>query len=80
MSDELDSLLKRLSLANARRVWRDLCRRAEQEHWSYEQFLMVLAAEEIAQRSNTRVARLTRRAEFPFLKAVDEFNFTFHPE
>ena len=36
-----------------------------------------MAAEEIAQRTNTRVARLTRWAEFPFLKTIDEFNFTF---
>ena len=58
MSDELDSLLKRLSLASTRRLWRDLCRRAEAEHWSYEQFLTIMAAEEIAQRSNTRVANI----------------------
>ena len=34
---DIDPLLKRLHLANARRVWRELARRAEQERWSYEQ-------------------------------------------
>ena len=77
MSDNLDSLLKRLSLASTRRLWRELCRRAEAEHWSYEHFLTVMVTEEIAQRANTRVGKWTRWAEFPFLKTIDEFNFTF---
>lgn len=32
--DDLDALFKRLHLANAGRVWRDLVRRAEQATWS----------------------------------------------
>jgi hypothetical protein len=34
MSTDLEPLLKRLHLANTRRVWRDLCQRAEREEWS----------------------------------------------
>ncbi|PMZ49171.1 transposase, partial [Pseudomonas sp. FW306-2-11AC] len=45
MSSDLDPLLKRLHLANARRVWRDLVQRAEKEEWSYEAFLQTLVAE-----------------------------------
>jgi DNA replication protein DnaC len=73
---DLDALFKRLHLANARRVWRDLVQRAERESWSYRDFLALLAAEEIAHRQQTRLARLTRRARFPFLKTIDDFNFT----
>jgi DNA replication protein DnaC len=78
MSDAaLDGLLKRLHLANARRVWRDLVQRAEREEWSYRGFLELLAAEEVAQRQQTRIARLVRRAEFPFLKTIDDLDFTY---
>ena len=73
--DDLDALFKRLHLANARRVWRDLVRRAEQETWGYRDFLMLLVAEEIAHRQQTRLARLSRRARFPFLKTIDDFNY-----
>jgi len=73
---ELDPLLKRLHLANTRRVWRDLLRRAEQEQWTYEQLLTVLVTEEVAHRQQTRLARLTRRAGFPFLKTIDDFDFS----
>jgi len=74
---DLDALFKRLHLANARRVWRDLVQRAERESWSYRDFLTLLATEEIAHRQQTRLARLTRRAHFPFLKTIDDFNFTY---
>jgi len=76
-SVDLDALFKRLHLANARRVWRDLILRAEKESWSYRDLLCVLVAEEIAQRQQTRLGRLSRRAGFPFLKTIDDFNFTY---
>ena len=74
---DLGLLLKRLHLANARRVWRDLIRRAEEEQWTYHRFLAILVEEEIAHRQQTRLARLCRRACFPFLKTVDDFDFTY---
>jgi len=74
---ELDALLKRLHLANTRRAWRELARRAEQENWTYHDFLTLLVTEEIAHRQQTRLERVVRRARFPFLKTIDDFNFTF---
>jgi DNA replication protein DnaC len=73
----VDMLLKRLHLANARRVWRDLCRRAETEEWAYEDLVAVLFAEEVAHRQQTRLQKVSRQAGFPFLKTVDDFNFTY---
>lgn len=76
LSDQaLDALLKRLHLANTRRAWRELTRRAEQDEWSYRDFLALVVSEEIAQRQQTRLDRLVRRARFPFLKTIDDFNF-----
>jgi DNA replication protein DnaC len=76
LSDQaLDALLKRLHLANTRRAWRELTRRAEQEEWSYRDFLALVVSEEIAHRQQTRLGRLVRRARFPFLKTIDDFNF-----
>jgi DNA replication protein DnaC len=74
---ELDALLRRLHLANARRAWKALCARAEKENWTYQHFLEVLVTEETAQRRATRITRDVRRAGFPFLKTVDDFDFTF---
>ena len=74
---DLDALLKRLHLANARRVWRDLVARAETEEWSCRDFLALLVAEEVAHRTQTRIQRVTNRCGFPFLKTVDDFDFTY---
>src|ERR1700732_4788425 len=76
-SDDLDGLFKRWSLANTHRVWRDVLDRAERETWSYRDFLTLLVTEEIAHRQQTRLARLTRRAHFPYLKTIDDFNFMY---
>jgi DNA replication protein DnaC len=74
--DELDALLKRLHLANARRIWKQLVERAEKEEWSYRDFLVILVGEEVAQRLQTRLGRLSHRASFPFFKTIDDFDFT----
>ena len=74
---DLDTMLKRLHLANARRVWRDLVQRAEKEEWSHGQLLQTLFEEEVAHRRDTRLKRAVRAAAFPFLRTVDEFDFTY---
>jgi DNA replication protein DnaC len=77
VSAELDPLLKRLHLANARRVWRDLVQRAEKEEWAYDALLLTLFSEEVAHRRQTRLTRAVRAAQFPFLRTIDEFDFTY---
>ena len=77
MSDDLDGILKRLHLANARRIWSDLVQRAEKEQWSHEQLLRTLFDEEVAHRRGTRLSRAVRAAAFPFLRTIEEFNFTY---
>jgi DNA replication protein DnaC len=76
----LDAFLKRLNLANTRRVYRDLVQRAEKESWSCLDFLSVLAAEEVSHRQGTRLQRLVRRARFPFLKTIDEYDFAYQTD
>jgi len=73
----LDVMLKRLHLANTRRIWRDFVQRAEQEHMTYEAFLRTLMEEEIACRKGTRLRRAVHAAGFPFLKTIEEYDFTF---
>lgn len=74
---DLDGMLKRLHLPTVRRLYADLATRAEAEGMSYRLYLETLAAEEIAHRAETRLTRAVRTARFPFLRTIDEFNFTF---
>lgn len=73
----VDALLKRLHLANARRNWRNMIERAEKEAWSCRDFFALLIAEEVAHRQQTRIQRLSSRGGFPFLKTIDDFDFTY---
>ena len=77
---ELDALLKRLHLANMRHVHAAAIARAETEQWSYRDFLALLVAEEVAHRAQTRLQRLTRRAHFPYLKTIEDFDFTLQSQ
>jgi len=77
MSVDIDPLLKRLHLANTRRVWRDVVARAEREQWTYQALLETIVEEEVAHRRGTRLQRAVRSAKFPFLRTIEEFDFTY---
>lgn len=76
LPQNLDPLLRRLHLATVRRLYRDVIARAERGDWSYYDFLALLITEEVAHRQQTRLQRLSRKARFPFLKTIDDFDFT----
>lgn len=74
---DLDAGLKRLHLPTVRRQHLLMQEQAEKEGWSYREFLERLVNEELAHRAETRIQRATRKARFPFLKTIEEFDFTF---
>jgi DNA replication protein DnaC len=74
---DLDGMLKRLHLPTVRRLYADLEDRAEQEEMSYRDYLALLIAEEVAHRAQTRVQRSVRKAKFPFLETIEDFDFIF---
>lgn len=74
---DLEAMLQRLHLPTIRRLYAELALRAEAEEMSYRTFLEILFAEEIAHRAETRILRSVRKAKFPFLRTVEEFDFTF---
>jgi hypothetical protein len=77
VSTDLDAMLKRLHLPTIRRLYAELALRAEAEGMSYRDFLEILTAEEIAHRAQTRITRSVRRARFPYLRTIEDFDFTF---
>src|SRR6476619_4195946 len=73
----LDAGLKRRALPTVRRYYGELERQAVAESWSYPEYLERLVLLEIEHRAETRTLRALRQAGFPFLKTVEEFDFTF---
>ena len=76
-SIDLEALLRRLHLPTVRRLYRDLEVEAEKSDMSFRDYLAVLISEEVAHRAQTRITRSTRKARFPFLATVENFDFTF---
>lgn len=74
---DLDGMLRRLHLPTVRRLYAELETRAEAEQMGYRDYLAVLIAEEIAHRSQTRITRSVRKAKFPFVGTIEDFDFTF---
>jgi DNA replication protein DnaC len=74
---DLDGLLRRLHLPTVRRLYPELETRAEVEGLSCRDFLAQLMAEEVAHRAQTRIERSVRKAHFPFLRTIEDFDFTF---
>jgi DNA replication protein DnaC len=72
---DLDGLLRRLHLPTIRRMYPEFEQRAEAEGMSYRDFLAILVSEEVAHRAETRIQRATRKARFPFLRTIEEFDF-----
>jgi DNA replication protein DnaC len=77
VSAELDQLLRRLHLPTVRRLYDALAVRAEGEGMPYREYLEVLVSEEVAHRAQTRIQRSTRKARFPFLRTIEDFDFAF---
>jgi len=74
---DLDAGLRRLHLPTIRRMYSPVFEQAEKEGWTYREVLEQLVSEEIAHRTETRIQRSTRKAHFPFLKTIEEFDFEF---
>jgi len=74
---DLDAMLKRLHLPTVRRLYAELEERAEADEMSHRDYLALLMAEEVAHRAQTRIQRSVRKARFPFLAPIEDFDFTF---
>jgi DNA replication protein DnaC len=73
----LEQTLRRLHLPAVRQRYQELAAQAVAENWSYPEYLEQLAQAEVERRQERRIEVATRRAGFPFLKTLEEFDFTF---
>jgi DNA replication protein DnaC len=64
----LEACLRELHLATMRREYEAVARQAQQESWSYQEFLGELAQREVQQRRHNRIARLLKASRLPLEK------------
>jgi DNA replication protein DnaC len=76
----LELYLKQLRLPSFVAHYRQFAADAAQANHGYEQFLLALAEQELAQRERHRQTRLIRAARFPILKDLADFEFSSVPQ
>ncbi len=75
----LDSYLKQLKLPTIARAYPAAAREAADRNLGYPAFLTDLCEQELRQREQNQLARRVKAAQFPWPKALDEFDFSAVP-
>ena len=78
--DRVESNLIRLRLPRIREILEHVLKAAEKQGKSYLSFLDELLEEEVAQKEQRRIETALKISGLPFIKSIDEFDFTFHPK
>lgn len=78
--ERIDANLERLRLPRIRTILPDVLQNAEKDSRSYLSFLDELLEEEVAQKEERRLETALKISGLPFIKSIDEFDFTFQPK
>ena len=78
--DRIESNLTRLRLPRIREILQGVIKSAEDQGKSYMSFLDGLLEEEVAQKEQRRIEIALKISGLPFIKSIDEFDFTFQPK
>jgi len=78
--DRIQSSLTRLKLSRMGEILGQVIKTSEEEGKSYLSFLEELLEEEVACKEQRRVETALKISGLPFIKSIDEFDFTFQPK
>ena len=78
--DRIESNLTRLRLPRIREILERVLNTAEKEDKSHLSFLDELLEEEAAHKEQRRIETALKISGLPFIKSIDEFDFTFQPK
>jgi len=78
--DRIESNLTRLRLPRIREILERVLKAAEKQDKSHLGFLDELLEEEVANKEQRRVETALKISGLPFIKSIDEFDFTFQPK
>lgn len=79
-SERIEALLRLLRLPRIREIFPSWVERCSREGTSLGDFLSGLLEEEVAAREESHLRASMRRANFPFDRTLEQFDFRRHPE
>lgn len=78
--NRIESNLTRLRLPKIREILEPVLKTAENQDKSHLSFLDELLEEEVAAKEQRRIETSLKISGLPFIKSIDEFDFTFQPK
>lgn len=79
MGEKVIELIKALKLKAMLSTYEELSHKAAKENISYEDYLLILLEEEYSRRKDASIKTRVIKARFPFIKTIEEFDFSFQP-
>lgn len=79
MDAHLVSHFKALKLTGLIHTYKDFSERAAEKNLSYEEYLALLLEDELKRKNEASVKTKLSKAKFPFIKTLEEFDFSFQP-
>ena len=76
----IQSYLKSLKLSGIEPIYEELSLKATKSKLRYEEYLLLLLEEEIKRKQESSVKSKIISAKFPFVKTIEEFDFSFQPD
>lgn len=77
--ERIESQMRALNLKGMINRYRELADRATEGKLRYEEYLSLLLEEELNGKTERSVMARVHKARFPFVKTVEEFDFSFQP-
>lgn len=75
----LENALKRLRLPVVKKLYKEMAKDATERQIPYEDFLLALLEQEVAQRDANQIASRIKYAKFPAMKTLDQYDFKAIP-
>jgi DNA replication protein DnaC len=76
---QIESQMRALKLKGLIPLYRELSERATKGNLQYEEYLALLLQEELKRKTDASVRAKIGKAKLPFLKTIEEFDFSFQP-
>lgn len=79
LTSYLESQMKALKLKGVLTHYQEITEKASQNNLSYKEYLSLLFEEELKRKNEGTVRTKINKARFPYIKTLEEFDFSFQP-
>lgn len=76
---QIEAQMRALKLQGMLPVYRELSEKATKGNLQYEEYLAMLLEEELKRKTEGSIRAKIGKAKFPFVKTIEEFDFSFQP-